>query len=101
LLRTKILFSLLLLLLLLLLHHTPTTLILVSLFLLFLFLFFFLLCRTSALSDRIRIMRNLQWPEINLSPQALINCGDAGDCGGGDPTEAYAWIARNGLPDET
>jgi cathepsin X len=56
---------------------------------------------TSALGDRIRILRKLQWPEINLSPQALINCGDAGNCNGGDPTEAYAWIAKNGLPDET
>jgi len=56
---------------------------------------------TSAFGDRIRIMRNIAWPEINVSPQVLINCGNAGDCGGGDPTAAYEWIRLNGLPDET
>ena len=29
---------------------------------------------TSALSDRIKIQRNAQWPDINLSPQVLISC---------------------------
>ncbi len=33
---------------------------------------------TSALSDRLNIIRNLTWPEINLSPQVLLNCGNAG-----------------------
>jgi hypothetical protein len=31
----------------------------------------------------------------------MINCGDAGDCGGGDPTLAYAWMEKFGIPDET
>jgi cathepsin X len=29
---------------------------------------------SSALSDRIKIARNAQWPDINLSPQVLISC---------------------------
>jgi len=57
---------------------------------------------TSALGDRIRLMRKTEWPEINLAPQVIINCGiTAGNCNGGDPTAAYEWIAQNGLPDET
>jgi len=31
----------------------------------------------------------------------MINCGNAGDCGGGDPTMAYAWMQQYGIPDET
>ena len=29
---------------------------------------------TSALSDRIKIARNAQWPDINISPQVLVSC---------------------------
>jgi cathepsin X len=29
---------------------------------------------TSSLSDRIKIKRRAQWPDINLSPQILISC---------------------------
>ena len=29
---------------------------------------------TSALSDRIKMMRKASFPDINLSPQVLINC---------------------------
>lgn len=29
---------------------------------------------TSALSDRIKIARKAQWPDVNLSPQVLISC---------------------------
>jgi cathepsin X len=45
---------------------------------------------TSALSDRIKIMRKAQWPDVNLSPQILISCdyADSG-CDGGDPKNAY------------
>lgn len=55
---------------------------------------------TSALSDRIKILRNNAWPDIQLAPQVLVNCVPDG-CDGGDPTQAYAWIAENGIPDET
>jgi len=56
---------------------------------------------TSSLGDRIRIMRNATFPEINLSPQVLLNCGEAGTCDGGWPLAAYEYIHREGIPDET
>ena len=37
---------------------------------------------TSALSDRISIMRNGSFPQIQLAPQVLINCGGGGSCEG-------------------
>lgn len=59
---------------------------------------------TSALSDRLALMRGGAFPEIDLSPQVLVDCvtgGDTSGCEGGDPTAAYDWIAANGLTDET
>ena len=56
---------------------------------------------TSALSDRISIMRNGAWPSIDLAPQVLINCGGGGSCEGGNPGGVYSYAARNGLPDQT
>eukprot|EP00163_Fabomonas_tropica_P024897 TRINITY_DN428_c0_g1_i1.p1 TRINITY_DN428_c0_g1~~TRINITY_DN428_c0_g1_i1.p1 ORF type:complete len:620 (-),score=195.54 TRINITY_DN428_c0_g1_i1:527-2386(-) len=56
---------------------------------------------TSAMSDRIAILRKGQWPEVNLAPQHLINCNGGGTCDGGSATGAYQWIAENGIPDET
>jgi len=56
---------------------------------------------TSALSDRIMIMRNKTFPEINLAPQVLLNCGNAGTCDGGEPGAVYEYIYKNGIPDET
>ncbi len=57
---------------------------------------------TSALSDRIKIARKAQWPDINLSPQVLISCEDLDDgCGGGDAKNAYEWIHSNNITDET
>lgn len=55
---------------------------------------------TSALSDRIRFLRGGAWPDIQLSPQVLLNCVPTG-CDGGDPTQAYAYMASAGIPDET
>lgn len=44
------------------------------------------------MGDRIKIMRNAQWPEINIAPQVLISCekinGDMG-CHGGDALNAF------------
>ena len=39
---------------------------------------------------------------LNLAPQVLINCvhGDTG-CDGGDESDAYQYIQKFGLPDET
>ena len=57
---------------------------------------------TSAMSDRIKILRKAQWPDINISPQVLISCDDySSGCGGGDPRKAYQWIYENNITDET
>jgi len=59
---------------------------------------------SSALSDRIKIVRNRAWPDVQLSPQVLVNCVTANStngCYGGDPTAAYSWIAANGLTDDS
>jgi len=57
---------------------------------------------TSMLSDRIKIMRNAAWPDINLSPQVLISCEqmDLG-CSGGWANNALEWIYNNYITDET
>lgn len=55
---------------------------------------------SSALADRIRILRNGAWPDIQLSPQMLVNCVPDG-CDGGDPTSAYDYIRQHGIVDET
>ncbi|KJE88537.1 papain family cysteine protease [Capsaspora owczarzaki ATCC 30864] len=59
---------------------------------------------TSALSARYFIANNAQGIPFNLSPQILINCVTANQtqgCNGGDPLAAYAWIAVNGIHDDT
>jgi len=55
---------------------------------------------TSALSDRISIMRGGVFPQINLAPQVLISCG-VGSCDGGNPGFAYTYAHKNGIPDQT
>jgi len=59
---------------------------------------------TSALSDRIKLMRNRAFPDIQLSPQVLVNCVTANQtlgCNGGDPYAAYAYIHAAGVTDDT
>ena len=58
---------------------------------------------TSALSDRIRLLRgDGATQEVNLSPQVVLNCDLADEgCHGGDPIQAYQYIHENGLPEET
>eukprot|EP01111_Echinosteliopsis_oligospora_P018086 TRINITY_DN810_c0_g1_i1.p1 TRINITY_DN810_c0_g1~~TRINITY_DN810_c0_g1_i1.p1 ORF type:complete len:290 (+),score=74.52 TRINITY_DN810_c0_g1_i1:66-935(+) len=56
---------------------------------------------TSALNDRISILRKNAWPEVTLSPQHLINCDGGGTCDGGDPGAAYEYINENGIPEES
>lgn len=55
---------------------------------------------TSALSDRIKIARKAQWPDVNLSPQVLISCEEPDEgCHGGDARTAYEWIHNNNITD--
>jgi cathepsin X len=56
---------------------------------------------TSALNDRISIVRKGQWPEVTLAPQSLINCEGGGDCDGGSHGDAYQYMQQTGIPDET
>ncbi len=45
---------------------------------------------TSAISDRIKIRRNAQWPDINVSPQVVISCSMNDDgCHGGEALSAF------------
>jgi len=55
----------------------------------------------SSIADRIRIATKGQARDIIPSIQALINCGDAGTCNGGDSNAANAWVYKNGIPDVT
>jgi len=57
---------------------------------------------TSALSDRIKIMRNAQWPDINLAPQVIISCErpDNG-CHGGNGILSYQYMFNYSISDET
>jgi len=55
----------------------------------------------SSVNDRIKIMRKDGWPEIVLSPQHMLACGDAGSCFGGNHFLAYRWLKEAGVTDET
>jgi len=56
---------------------------------------------TSALADRIAILRNNTFPQISLAPQVLINCNAGGNCNGGDPIGVYKYGHTHGIPDDT
>jgi len=53
----------------------------------------------SALADRIKIARNGQSPDIDLSIQYILNCGGdvAGSCYGGDAGGTYEFIHQTGF----
>ena len=59
---------------------------------------------TSALSDRFKLARRAAFPDINLSPQHVVNCVSGGGsmgCHGGDPTAVYPYYHDAGGVDET
>ena len=56
---------------------------------------------TSALSDRIKITRKAAWPDINIAPQVLISCSQDDGCHGGEAYNAFEWMNKNEVTDET
>jgi len=56
---------------------------------------------TSALSDRIKIQRKAAWPDINVAPQVLISCSQDDGCHGGEAFNAFEWMSKNEITDET
>jgi cathepsin X len=56
----------------------------------------------SSIADRIKIAQKGKYRDVIPSIQALINCGDAGTCNGGDSNAANKWVYKNGgIPDIT
>jgi len=55
----------------------------------------------SALADRFQIAAEDRFPNLALSPQAIINCRAGGSCEGGNPASVYEFAAKVGVPDVT
>eukprot|EP01089_Gocevia_fonbrunei_P019330 TRINITY_DN6816_c0_g1_i1.p1 TRINITY_DN6816_c0_g1~~TRINITY_DN6816_c0_g1_i1.p1 ORF type:complete len:231 (+),score=49.88 TRINITY_DN6816_c0_g1_i1:160-852(+) len=62
------------------------------------------LSTTSALSDRFKIARKAQGPDVHLAPQTLLDCGQqkgAGSCDGGSAELANQFMHQYGIVDDT
>lgn len=55
----------------------------------------------STIADRIKIASKGLQRDVIPSVQAMINCGTAGSCNGGDSHAAFRWIYLNTIPDVT
>jgi len=55
----------------------------------------------SSIADRIKIATNGTQRDVIPSVQALINCGHAGSCNGGNSGAANRYVYENGIPDVT
>ena len=51
----------------------------------------------SSLADRIKILRNATWPDINLSIQFLLNCHMGATCMGGNHISVYKAVKDRGF----
>ena len=55
---------------------------------------------SSALADRVKIMRNAKFPDYMIAVQTLVYCTNHG-CHGGSGAVAYSYIHKNGIGPET
>jgi len=55
----------------------------------------------SSIGDRLKIQSNGTKRDVIPSIQALINCGHAGTCNGGNSGSANKYVYKNGIPDVT
>lgn len=63
---------------------------------------------THSLNDRIKVMRNAQFPDVLLSRQAMINCvpdptekGPPPGCHGGDAWMVHKYMHEHKIPDDS
>jgi cathepsin X len=57
----------------------------------------------SSLADRVKIIRQGEWPDYNFAIQYILNCGQtvAGSCDGGSATGAFQFVQEKGVPEDT
>lgn len=62
-----------------------------------------LLLRVSQFADRIKILRNGAFYDVQPAIQVILNCAQntAGTCDGGDDVGVYEYFEKNGIPDLT